>query len=300
VPTTSASTTTTARPTTTTTRPPLQQPAGAKMPDGTYGWGSSGPGVLAYEQRLAALHFDPGPVDGHFDQDTFYAVQAVQKLWGLPITGTIDQQTRFVLSAFKYRPPLVTGAQAEPDRVEIDLDRQVLTVYQNYQVRLITTTSTGSGRYFCGGDDGCQYAVTPTGRYTFQWFFNGWRKGPLGELYKPYYFNGGIAVHGYTSVPAYPASHGCARIPMFIADYFHTLVHNGEPVYVISVSRGTVTAPPPTGPPATSPHPATTSTAPSTTTTTKPTTTTTKPKSTTTTTKPKSTTTTTKPTTTTT
>jgi lipoprotein-anchoring transpeptidase ErfK/SrfK len=26
------------------------------------------------------------------------------------------------------------------------------------------------------------------------------------------YFNGGIAVHGYTSVPTYPASHGCVRV----------------------------------------------------------------------------------------
>ena len=45
--------------------------------------------------------------------------------------------------------------------------------------------------------------------------------------------NGGIAVHGYSSVPTYNASHGCARIPMFIADYFGTLVHKGEPVHVV-------------------------------------------------------------------
>ena len=37
-------------------------------------------------------------------------------------------------------------------------------------------------------------------------------KGPLGDLWRPRYFNGGIAVHGSASVPAYPASHGCARV----------------------------------------------------------------------------------------
>jgi lipoprotein-anchoring transpeptidase ErfK/SrfK len=37
-------------------------------------------------------------------------------------------------------------------------------------------------------------------------------KGPLGDLWRPKYFNGGIALHGAEAVPAYPASHGCARI----------------------------------------------------------------------------------------
>ena len=36
----------------------------------------------------------------------------------------------------------------------------------------------------------------------------GWRDAPLGRLYNPVYFNGGIAVHGAGSVPDRPASHG--------------------------------------------------------------------------------------------
>jgi lipoprotein-anchoring transpeptidase ErfK/SrfK len=31
------------------------------------------------------------------------------------------------------------------------------------------------------------------------------------------YFKGGFAIHGYPSVPAFPASHGCVRVPMWIA-----------------------------------------------------------------------------------
>src|SRR5262249_61511256 len=73
----------------------------------------------------------------------------------------------------------------------------------------------------------------PAGNYDFQWHVNGWREGSLGRLYNPWYFNGGIAVHGYPSVPTYPASHGCARIPMHIADYFGTLVYKNMPVYVV-------------------------------------------------------------------
>ncbi|MFM8945634.1 MAG: L,D-transpeptidase, partial [Actinomycetota bacterium] len=40
----------------------------------------------------------------------------------------------------------------------------------------------------------------------------GWWAGDLGEIYRPKYFNGGIAIHGSRSIPNYPASHGCVRV----------------------------------------------------------------------------------------
>jgi L,D-transpeptidase catalytic domain/Putative peptidoglycan binding domain len=269
---TTASTTTTVAPTTTTTIPALAQPAPAALPPvpgGAVKSGANGPEIAAYEQRLADLHFDPGPVDGTFDGRLTYAVQAVEKIMGWPRDGVIDQPLVDALNIFQYPAPL---SPDPADRVEIDLDRQVLTVYKNWQIALITTTSTGSGKKFCGGNDGCQYAVTPPGKYHFQWHVSGWRDGDLGRLYNPWYFNGGIAIHGYTSVPASPASHGCARIPMHIAEYFSDLVHKGMAVDVmgtqVATSGGplppnngvtTTTAPvpaqtpPPTAPPATPP-----------------------------------------------
>ena len=36
-------------------------------------------------------------------------------------------------------------------------------------------------------------------------------------LYHPMYFLRGFAIHGYPSVPAWPASHGCVRIPLWLA-----------------------------------------------------------------------------------
>ena len=261
--TTKSTTTTTVAPTTTTTIPPLAQPAPAALPPvpgGAVKIGSSSPEIAAYEQRLVDLHFDPGPVDGKFDSKTRYAVQAVDKIEGWPRDGVITQQMVDTLANFQYPAPLKPDSEA--DRVEIDLDKQVLTLYKGYQVALITTTSTGSGRKFCGGDDGCQYAITPAGHYKFQWHVNGWRDGSLGRLYNPWYFNGGIAVHGYTDVPTSPASHGCARIPMHIAEYFGTLVYKDMSVYVLGTpaapSGGPLppnnpTTTKPTAPPATAP-----------------------------------------------
>jgi len=235
-PTTTTSTTvatTTTMPTTTTTIPPIRQPAAVTLPPlppNGIGWGSSGPVTLAYEQRLKALHFDPGPVDGSYSQDTNYAVVAVEKLYGQPRDGVIGPNVKFILENFKYK---AAKPKAEADRVEIDLDTQVLTVFKHWQPILITTTSTGSGQHFCGGEDGCQYAITPAGKYHFYYFHPGWDKGKLGKMWNPYYFNGGIAVHGLASVPSYPASHGCARIPLDIANYFPLLVSKGEAVYVV-------------------------------------------------------------------
>ena len=234
--TTLAPTTTTVAATTTSTLPHIQQPADAVLPSPGNGIsiGARGPAVLAYEARMKALHLDPGPVDGVFDQDTQYAVTTVQKYFGLPRTGVINTGVDFALTHFTYSP---AEPNSEPDRVEIDLDRQTLTLYTNWQPQLLTTTSTGSGEHFCGGVDGCQYAITPTGHFHFYDLIKGWQKGKLGTMWNPYYFNGSDAVHGLDSVPAYPASHGCARIPMHIANYFYTLVHQGESVFVVGTPK---------------------------------------------------------------
>jgi peptidoglycan hydrolase-like protein with peptidoglycan-binding domain len=271
---TTPSSTTTSSTTTTTTAPPppppdahaLVQPGPASLPappGGSVGSGSSGPEVQAYEQRLSDLRFDPGPIDGVYDQATVYAVHALQKLNGAPTTGRITDGEVFSLSFFQYPTPLA-ASDAEPNRTEIDITKQVLTLYENYQVELISTTSTGSGEHYCyvprgGTSTVCEDAITPAGKFAFYEFRSGWDPSPLGRLYNPFYFNRGIAVHGLEEVPPYPASHGCARIPMHVAEYFHTLVTTGEPVYVFGEQAAVTTPPPPppptTGPPATTAPP---------------------------------------------
>ena len=69
----------------------------------------------------------------------------------------------------------------------------------------------------------------PGGTYKFYRRQSDWWEGDLGRMYNPVYFNYGIAVHGMTSVPNYPASHGCVRIPMHIAEYFPSLVKQRRP-----------------------------------------------------------------------
>jgi peptidoglycan hydrolase-like protein with peptidoglycan-binding domain len=278
------STTTTAPASTTTTKAGLIQPKPATLPPipgGVMGPGAEGDVVKAYQQRLIDLKFDPGPVDGKYGGAMSYAVQAVQKILGSERNGNIGPAEALAIANFQYPAPL--QPDGEGDRTEIDISKQVLTLYEGGQVKLITTTSSGSGERYCYNTPRvnptrriCEYANTPSGRFTYKEYRDGWDKSPLGQLYNPFYFNGGIAVHGYESVPNYPASHGCTRIPMHIAEYFHTLVHVGDPVYVFGgtpakIISSTPIAPPPPPPPPTTAPPVTPTAPPATTPTTPPT-----------------------------
>jgi L,D-transpeptidase catalytic domain len=247
-----APTTTTAPAPTTTTLPPttiIQPPWAAlpPVPGGVVGAGSRGPEVQAYEQRMADIRFDPGPVDGIYDQKTAYAAQTLQKYGGGVPNGRITDNDVFGLNFFQFKQPMVDPP--EPNRTEIDIASQTLTLYENYQPRLITTMSSGSGENYCYNTPRvnptshvCEDANTPSGRYTFYEFRSGWDKSPLGQLYNPYYFNKGIAVHGYESVPTTPASHGCVRIPMHISEYFHDLVTRGDVVHVFGGEPANITS----------------------------------------------------------
>jgi len=76
--------------------------------------------------------------------------------------------------------------------------------------------------------------TTPTGRYTVQQQVDGYDHGPLGVLYRPKYFVGGVAVHGYPSVPPYPASHGCVRVTDAAMDWLwaNDSLPIGQPIWV--------------------------------------------------------------------
>jgi lipoprotein-anchoring transpeptidase ErfK/SrfK len=116
--------------------------------------------------------------------------------------------------------------------VEIDLTRQVLFLIDAAnQVTLILPVSSGNEkRYFDQGK--WQVAHTPRGHFRIERKINGVRKAPLGNLYYPNYFHDGVAIHGSNSVPAFPASHGCVRIPRFADRSFSSMVSVGTEVFV--------------------------------------------------------------------
>jgi peptidoglycan hydrolase-like protein with peptidoglycan-binding domain len=209
-PTTSSpgSTPTTAAPTPKPTTSPKPTPTVKPTPKegDTLRVGDSGAYVRSVQQRLSALGYWLGTPDGTYGYLTSQAVMALQKSAGLGRDGVLGPATARALKA-GARPQSRVGGTG----IEIDLQRQVLLVVRGGAVTTVLNTSTGNGEPF-------EYygrqsrAVTPPGTYSTFRTVDGNDEGPLGDLWRPRYFNGGIAVHGAASVPAYPASHGCARV----------------------------------------------------------------------------------------
>jgi lipoprotein-anchoring transpeptidase ErfK/SrfK len=193
--------------------------------------GMSGSTVKSLQRRLAQLKYYPGSIDGQFGASTLEAVWAFQEVQGLPGEDYVSSAMRRALAHPKA--PRVLEPRGGSLRVEVNLSREVLVLYNHNRVELISHVSTGGHYYYCS-NGGCAYAVTPTGNFRTTVYMPGWVTVPLGEMYNPVFFIGtAFAIHGDTDVPLQPASHGCVRIPMDIAAFFHTLVRTpGTPVYV--------------------------------------------------------------------
>lgn len=184
--------------------------------------------VAEAERLLGELGYWPGVADGIWDLLSRDALVAFQKVEGRERTGRLTRSELQALRGSARPQPLEGG----PAHVEIDIRRQVLFVVgDDGGVVKILPVSTGSEeRYYDQGK--WQRAHTPRGRFTVQRKIERWRRSTLGLLYYPCYFSGGVAVHGALSVPTYPASHGCVRIPMFAAKEFSDMVAVGTLVIV--------------------------------------------------------------------
>ncbi|GAB2545191.1 L,D-transpeptidase family protein [Brachybacterium huguangmaarense] len=177
--------------------------SGTALADPALRSGARGRAVTDVQNRLTQLGYFCGNSDGRFGSLMKQAVYALQASAGLRQTGTVDDATRVALNN-GVRP---TSRVA--DGLEIDLGRQIIMFSRGGSVTMILHTSTGSGKRYGKG----KIARTPRGDFrVFRTYSKGWQTAPLGRLYRPAYFTGGYAVHGSTSIPNYPASHGCARV----------------------------------------------------------------------------------------
>jgi PKD repeat protein len=173
--------------------------------------GASGPSVRALERRLAELHYALRNTDGSYGTDTYEAVLAFQKVNGLPRTGRVEPWLWRRLAAAGVPRAALGG-----DYIEVDKTRQVLFDVRGGVVTKVVHISTGAT------------GNTPLGTWSVYRKVGGWDW----VLWYPLYFKGGFAIHGYPSVPAYPASHGCVRIPMWIASSLFAQHGYGTKVFV--------------------------------------------------------------------
>ena len=221
---------------TTTTVPQLEQ---------TLAQGMVGAEVEAAQAALTALRFDPGPLDGIFGGSTLRAVWAFEKI----VLGTPRTEMRGIVTPEMWEQinsNVVVSPRRTPGgtHMEVYLPEQVSVLFVDGSARVISHVSSGENVEWCDVvkidlDDGtteekgiCGISKTPGGVYHFERKIEGWRNAKLGRLYQPVYFNFGIAIHGAGNVPDYPASRGCVRHPMHIAEYLPELIEIGDAIYV--------------------------------------------------------------------
>jgi peptidoglycan hydrolase-like protein with peptidoglycan-binding domain len=198
--------------------------------------GDEGRDVETLQARLATGPFDPGPVDGEYGGKMVQAVWALEKLAGIPVDGDwgpLDELAWEQLEAGRVGKPEMDHDQRW---VEVDLSEQLVKIYEPDEATpvLVSHASSGSGVPW-SNEEHSGSSVTPRGDFHIDRRIAGWRESSLGigRLYNPLYFRGGIALHGSPSVPLYPASHGCIRLPMHIAEYLPDELPNGTPVHVL-------------------------------------------------------------------
>jgi L,D-transpeptidase catalytic domain/Putative peptidoglycan binding domain len=192
----------------------------AAGPRSVLSYGMCGGDVFGLQVRLARRSYLPkGYHPGCFDYRTQQAVIAFQGWVNFPRTGVADAltQRRLVLSvtpkpwSIAYR------------HIEVHKNKQIMilvtrdrTVYRTIHV---STAAPGH--------------VTPSGRFhIYAKSRMSW--STLFHVWLPWanYVVGGIAIHGFASVPPYPASHGCIRVPMPEAPMVYWWAPLGTPVSI--------------------------------------------------------------------
>ena len=183
--------------------------------------------IRQIEQQLSDLGYWTGPIDGRFDEGTRSALIAFQKWSGRPVTAKLTINELEALQTSSAPEPRDTGYE----HVEVDIERQVLLlVSEDNRVRVLPVSTGNDQRFMDQGQ--MSVAYTPRGRFVVYDKTFGWENGDLGSVYYANYISGGVAIHGYLTVPTKPASHGCIRIPMFAARQVSKLLPLGTIVLV--------------------------------------------------------------------
>ncbi|MEQ1822855.1 MAG: L,D-transpeptidase [Fimbriimonadaceae bacterium] len=158
-----------------------------------------------------------------FDGTKLIAVRDLEK-WGLTVES--DSALEEVHLSLDDK---IFVVKVSEKRIEINKSKQMLRAYQGERLVAETRVSTGKKGF-----------TTPSGEFT---------AGPekASMRYSRKYDNapmpwalqvvGGVFMHGYRSVPKYPASHGCIRLPLWgenAAKWLYSWTEIGMPISISS------------------------------------------------------------------
>ncbi|CCH75408.1 exported hypothetical protein [Nostocoides australiense Ben110] len=207
--------------------------------------GESDPVVKRAQQIMAKFGIPAGPADGITGQQTRQGLCAFRRISGLPVnryslnTETYRKLVEYDNKYSRLNQIGVSSFQGKSTFVHVQQACQTMFYVKDKKVQRVLPVSTGVRGH-----------ETPFGYYTLANTTRGWycstlypescRKQTTGEfayisnfgnMYNPRQVVGAIFVHGSTSVPTYPASHGCIRVTVNDSDW---LYHNVDrmPIFI--------------------------------------------------------------------
>jgi hypothetical protein len=179
------------------------------------GAGERGVKVLLLQRALLEQGFAT-PVTGYYDDATARGVLAFRKTNGMGWDGYATSEVYAKLlrhqGAYELRYPKAGK------HVEFDWSRQVLVLAKGGKPYRTYHTSSGT-------------AATPTVFGTYRFYLQTPGTNAKGMVHSSYFIRG-YAIHGYASVPNYPASHGCLRVPIPNAASIFNWIDIGDPIYL--------------------------------------------------------------------
>jgi hypothetical protein len=177
--------------------------------------GQCGDVVVGFKKAMRKMGYIAN--DGRcFGGKTARGVLAYRKVNGM--TRSFRAGAGLVKRAFAGRGEYEVRHPGAGTHVEAPLSKQVLVFAEGGEPVAVYPISSGKSS-----------TPTVTGHFSFIRTEPGYNSH---GMYYSFYFYGGYAVHGYESVPDYPASHGCIRT--FIADQpeIYDRIDFGESIYV--------------------------------------------------------------------
>ncbi|MEY2533559.1 MAG: hypothetical protein QOF29_1469 [bacterium] len=179
------------------------------------GPGSRGPAVRLLLSQLAQRGYVVGR-RGEYDARTARAVLAFRKVTGMARTTVAGPEVfrRLARGGGQFRVRFPQHGK----HVEADLSRQVIALIRDGKVERIYPTSSGA-------------PSTPTIRGSFKVYLKTPGTNAKGMVFSSYFIRG-YAIHGYASVPTFPASHGCLRVPVPDAVPIYNWLKHGDRVDV--------------------------------------------------------------------
>jgi L,D-transpeptidase catalytic domain len=177
--------------------------------------GQCGKAVVGFKKAMRKLGYIAN--DGRcFGGKTARGVLAYRKVNGM--AATYRAGAGLVKSAFSGKGAYKVQHPGAGQHLEAPLGKQVLVFAKGDKPVAVYPISSGKSS-----------TPTVTGHFEFIRQEPGYNSH---GMYYSFYFYGGYAVHGYESVPDYPASHGCIRT--FIADQpeIYNRINFGEDIFV--------------------------------------------------------------------